>query len=99
MPSGSASGSPSTSGWSGRLRPPPSARPDPAWPVGPQKAAGRQAVKTNSPANLRFAVRSADGAFHLELDEAAPFDGVLHREGAGHRLDEAVHDHAHGLLL
>src|SRR3546814_1461072 len=42
---------------------------------------------------------SADAAFHLELDEAAPLDGVLHGQRAGDRLDEAVHHHAHGLLL
>src|SRR5581483_7546696 len=42
---------------------------------------------------------SADRAFHLELDEAAPFDGVLHGQSAGDRLDEAVDDHAHRLLL
>ena len=42
---------------------------------------------------------SADGAFHLELDEAAPLDGVLHGQRAGDGLDEAVHHEAHGLLL
>src|SRR6516165_5361047 len=43
--------------------------------------------------------RSADTALHLQLDEAAPLDGVLHGQGPGHRLDEPVDDHSHGLLL
>ena len=40
-----------------------------------------------------------DRALHVELDEAGPLDGVLHGQGAGDGLDEAVDDHAHGLLL
>src|ERR1019366_8112637 len=42
---------------------------------------------------------SADRAVHLELDQTAPFDRVLHRKGACYRLDEAVHDHPHRLCL
>src|SRR5690606_9156250 len=42
---------------------------------------------------------SADGAFHLELDESRPLDRVLHRQRAGDLLDEAVDHHRHRLLL
>ena len=42
---------------------------------------------------------SADRAFHLQLNEAAPLHRVLHRQRPGDRLDEAVDDHAHGLAL
>src|SRR5215210_6330401 len=38
-------------------------------------------------------------AFHLQLDQAVEFDGVLERELLGYWLDEAVDDHRHGLLL
>ncbi len=42
---------------------------------------------------------SADRALHLKLDQPAPLHGVLHGEGAGDGLDEAVDDHRRGLLL
>src|SRR5947209_7805284 len=49
--------------------------------------------------SLNGAARLADRTLHLQLDETRPLDRVLHRQGAGDRLDEAVDDHAHGLLL
>src|SRR5215208_7356775 len=54
-----------------------------------------------SPASALVATRlgSADGALHLELDQAVQLDRVLHRQLLGHRLDEAVDDHRGGLLL
>src|SRR3954463_10397318 len=45
------------------------------------------------------AVTSANGALHLELDEAVHLDRVLHRELLDDRLDEAVDDQLAGLLL
>src|SRR3954466_14581116 len=41
----------------------------------------------------------ANGALHLELDEAVHLDRVLHRQLLDDRLDEAVHDQLGGLLL
>ena len=41
----------------------------------------------------------ADRAFHLELDQAAPLNRVLHGQGPSHRLDEAVDHHADGLFF
>src|SRR3954465_3579290 len=41
----------------------------------------------------------ANGALHLELDEAVHLDRVLHRELLDDRLDEAVDDQLGGLLL
>ena len=41
----------------------------------------------------------ADRTLHLELDETRPLDGVFHRQGARHGLDETVDDHPHRLLL
>src|SRR5215218_6313726 len=43
--------------------------------------------------------RSANGALHLELDEAVHLDRVLHRELLDDRLDEAVDDQLAGLVL
>src|SRR5215203_1945025 len=40
-----------------------------------------------------------DRAFHLKLDQAVQFDGVLQRKLLRNGLDEAVHDHRYGLLL
>src|SRR4051812_31063039 len=40
-----------------------------------------------------------DRAFHLELYQAVQLDSVLERELLGDRLDKAVDDHRHGLLL
>src|SRR3954469_737243 len=45
------------------------------------------------------AVTSANGALHLELDEAVHLDRVLHRQLLDDRLDEAVDDQLAGLLL
>src|SRR3954466_15350697 len=42
---------------------------------------------------------SANGAFHLQLDQAVHLDRVLHRELLDDRLDEAVDDELAGLLL
>src|SRR3954452_18652220 len=41
----------------------------------------------------------ANGALHLELDEAVHLDRVLHRQLLDDRLDEAVDDQLAGLLL
>src|SRR5919112_4187758 len=41
----------------------------------------------------------ANGAFHLQLDEAVHLDRVLHRQLLDDRLDEAVDDQLGGLLL
>src|SRR4051794_207016 len=41
----------------------------------------------------------ANGALHLELDQAVHLDRVLHRELLDDRLDEAVDDQLGGLLL
>jgi len=41
----------------------------------------------------------ANGALHLQLDQAVHLDGVLHRELLDDRLDEAVDDQLRGLLL
>src|ERR671912_2634690 len=41
----------------------------------------------------------ADRAFHLQLDQAVKFDGVLQRKLLGYRLDKAVDHHRDGLLL
>src|SRR5687768_18567772 len=43
--------------------------------------------------------QSANGAFHLELDEAVHLDRVLHRQLLDDRLDEAVDDELRRLLL
>src|SRR3954462_474792 len=45
------------------------------------------------------AVTSANGALHLELDEAVHLHRVLHRQLLDDRLDEAVDDQLAGLLL
>src|SRR3954469_1338092 len=45
------------------------------------------------------AVTSANGALHLELDEAVHLDRVLHRQLLDDRLDEAVDDQLARLLL
>src|SRR3954453_17025658 len=42
---------------------------------------------------------SANGAFHLQLDQPVHLDRVLHRELLYDRLDEAVDDELAGLLL
>src|SRR5215212_7194298 len=42
---------------------------------------------------------SANGALHLELDEAVHLDRVLHRQLLDDRLDEAVDDQLAGLVL
>src|SRR5919197_3065466 len=44
-------------------------------------------------------VALANGALHLELDEAVHLDRVLHRQLLDDRLDEAVDDQLRGLLL
>src|SRR3954451_23874628 len=44
-------------------------------------------------------VALANGALHLELDEAVHLDRVLHRQLLDDRLDEAVDDQLGGLLL
>src|SRR3954452_22673093 len=41
----------------------------------------------------------SDRAFHLELDEPVELQGILHRQLARDRLDEAAHDHRHRLVL
>src|SRR6184192_522903 len=41
----------------------------------------------------------ADGALHLELDQAVELEGVLERQLLGDGLDEAPHDHRGGLHL
>src|SRR6266536_2069520 len=41
----------------------------------------------------------ADGAFHLQLDEAVHLDRVLERQLLRDRLDEAGHHHRGGLRL
>src|SRR3954447_9674493 len=47
----------------------------------------------------RTAASSANGALHLELDEAVHLHRVLHRELLDDRLDEAVDDELSGLVL
>src|SRR3954465_14142411 len=47
----------------------------------------------------RTAASSANGALHLELDEAVHLPRVLHRELLDDRLDEAVDDQLAGLVL
>src|SRR6266508_3833225 len=47
----------------------------------------------------RWELQLADGAFHLELDQAVELDRVLHRQLAGDRLNEAVDHHRGGLGL
>src|SRR5690349_2918688 len=47
----------------------------------------------------RTAANSANGALHLELDEAVHLDRVLHRELLDDRLDEAVDDQLARLVL
>src|SRR4051795_5451815 len=42
---------------------------------------------------------SANGALHLQLDEAVHLDGVLHRQLLDDRLDEAVDDELGRLVL
>src|SRR4051794_6158527 len=44
-------------------------------------------------------VESPDRTFHLQLDEPVELQGVLHRQLAGDRFDEAAHDHRHRLVL
>ena len=41
----------------------------------------------------------ADRSFHAHLDELVEFEGVLHGQLPGDRLDEAAHDHRHRLVL
>ncbi len=41
----------------------------------------------------------ADTAFHAHLDELVEFERVFHGQLAGDRLDEAAHDHRHGLVF
>src|SRR5689334_16038261 len=41
----------------------------------------------------------ANGALHLQLDQPVELEGVLHRQLAGDRLDEAAHDHRHRLVV
>ena len=48
---------------------------------------------------LRSGAGSADGADHLQLNEAVELDCVLHRQLLGDRLDEAVDDHRCRLVL
>src|SRR4051812_29333564 len=47
----------------------------------------------------RTAASSANGALHLELDQAVHLDGVLHRELLDDRLDEPVDDQLRRLVL
>src|SRR4051794_4977227 len=42
---------------------------------------------------------SADGAFHLQLDQPVQLQRVFHRQLPGDRLHEATHDHCHRLVL
>src|SRR3954451_19457118 len=65
-------------------------------------------VPSVTPPCSRSAVRSvcravsiwlANGALHLQLDQAVELEGVLHRELARDRLDEAAHDHRHRLVV
>src|SRR6478752_4302913 len=69
-----------------------------SWRIGTETGYCPGAPYGRAPSAALTDMPSADGAFHLELDEAAPLDGVLHRQGAGDGLDEAVDHHAHRLL-
>ena len=44
-------------------------------------------------------VELSDGAFHLELNEAAPLDRILHGKRASDWLNKAVDHHRHRLLF
>src|SRR3712207_7502773 len=48
---------------------------------------------------FRSGTASADGTFHLQLDQAVQLEGVLHRELAGDRLHEPADHHRHRLVL
>src|SRR5215208_1210746 len=75
-------------------------------PAAPLKR-GRSSVPLKEAARSRRAashsgscrVASANGALHLELDEAVHLDRVLHRQLLDDRLDEAVDDQLARLLL
>src|SRR5690606_15346207 len=47
----------------------------------------------------RLAANLTNRSFHLQLDEPVQFQRVLHRQLASDGLDEAAHDHRHGLVL
>src|SRR5665213_1039587 len=49
--------------------------------------------------NSAKATALADRTFHLHLDQAIQFDGVLHRELLDEEVEEAVDDHGGGIGL
>src|ERR687897_168463 len=69
-------------------------------------AARRRSTSQSGPPSARAASgvnavmeRLANRSFHVELDEPAQLDRVLHRQRLHDRLDEAVDDHGRRLLL
>src|SRR4029453_30004 len=40
-----------------------------------------------------------DGPFHLQFNQAVQLKGIFHGQFTGDRLNEAAHDHGHGLVL
>src|SRR5215217_752636 len=74
----------------------------PLWRGRSSEAASSAALvrRSLSQAGSRTCVsRSANGALHLELDQAVHLDRVLHRELLDDRLDEAVDDQLARLVL
>src|SRR3954449_621322 len=76
----------------------------PALPLkrGRSSSAARRAAslrRSFSHSGSRTVASSANGALHLELDEAVHLDRVLHWELLDDRLDEAVDDQLAGLVL
>src|SRR5215218_10953910 len=62
-------------------------------------AAARERRSASHRGSRTEVCRSANGALHLELDEAVHLDRVLHRQLLDDRLDEAVDDQLAGLIL
>src|SRR4051812_5292582 len=76
----------------------------PALPLkrGTSSSAARRAAslrRSRSHSGSRTVANSANGALHLELDEAVHLDRVLHRKLLDDRLDEAVDDQLARLVL
>src|SRR4051812_41693301 len=64
--------------------------------MAPRAAAARSG---RAASHAGVVVALANGALHLELDEAVHLDRVLHRQLLDDRLDEAVDDQLRGLVL
>src|ERR1700712_5687665 len=59
----------------------------------PSAASVRLLVSVTSPVPVALLAPSADGAFHLKLDQPVQLERVLHREFLGDRLHEAAYHH------